>query len=154
MADERLYEQKLTKLIKDWLYASRDVNRFVEASETKDHMIAKICVHMSDRFNLPREEAKGYINYTTGEFKPGRCMSYLLDPPQLIGWYKELQAACKTLNSLPFKTKERGQVIAQAYLVQTSSLMSEIKQLFGESKAKEIAARAKATAIKETGISF
>ena len=153
MADEKYYEEKIVDIIKKWSYADRDVQRLEKALSNREDCRARIIVWLAHRFNVPRGTAEAYIDMRTGEFRSGPLMSYCLDP-ELKNLFSRLKEAVTTINSISFKTVSEGKTLVQNYLSQMKILMDEIRKVFGEIKAKEIATRAKIRAIKETGISF
>ena len=154
MADERLYEQKLTEKIKATAIASKQAKDFAALAELKDDLRAEIIDHFAHRFNISDGEARGFINPVTGEFRPGRCMSYLLDPPELIGWYKKLQQACKILNTSGFRSLDDASYYLKVRTDAMNEVVMETRRVFGDDKARIIVRRARDNSKRETGIDF
>ena len=80
-------------------------------------------------------------------------MAYCLDP-DLKKWFAELEVATKEVHKYPFSTAAEANAAFQSKMAPVAKIMAEMKSALGETKAKEIAARAKAAAIKKTGINF
>ena len=154
MADERIYELKLTEKIKATAIASKQAKDFATLAELKGHMIAKIIVHFINRFNISEGEARLFINPITGEFVPGRCMSYLLDPPELIGWYKKLQETIKEMKKYPFREIADASYNLHVKTDAMNAVVMETRKVFGDDKARIIVRRARDNSKRETGIDF
>ncbi len=153
MADERFYEQKLTNILIEALNANHNCRMFIQASDKQTTLIGMVSTKIERLIGVDGNEAKTYINYATGQFKPGRWMPHCLDP-ELKDLFSQLETTTKEVNKYPFKSGTEARNISSAKMNQVSQVMSEIKNLFGELKAKDISSRAKATAIKITGIVF
>ena len=154
MADERLYEQKLTEKIKATAIASKQAKDFAALAELKDDLRAEIIDHFAHRFNISRGEAGLFINPVTGEFKPGRCMSYLLDPPELINWYKKLQETIKEMKKYPFREIADASYNLHVKTDAMNEVVMETRRVFGDDKARIIVRRARDNSKRETGIDF
>lgn len=153
MADEKFYEQKLVNAIVDCLYQKKNSSKFCKAVQKRLSVGASICVRISDLINVSVSEAEMYINFETGQFKSGRYMPHCLDP-KLKELFSDLEAQTKIIKSYPFKSASEAYDAVKLKTEKVSKTVDEIKKVFGVEKARGIATRAKAAAIKKTGIEF
>jgi hypothetical protein len=153
MADEKFYEQKLSKAFVDTLNAKQDANKFAEVAEKKVDLIGSICARISTLINISVSEARTYIDLCTGKFRSGRYMPHCLDP-KLIELFSQLEVATKERKKYPFHSIKEAVDYANSKAAEAGKIIEEIKGLFPHDTAKGICARAKATAIQTTGISF
>lgn len=153
MADERFYEQKLTNALVESLKANQNAKKFIIAAEKHDSLTSTICAKIARLIGVSFTEARTYIDYSNGTFKPGRWMPHCLDP-ELKNLFSQLEIATRNLKVYPYKTALEANSVSSSKTAIVGQVVAEIKGIFGEAKAKEIAARAKATAIKTTGIAF
>lgn len=152
MADEKFYEQKLTTAIVDVLRTKQNALKFTQAADKRGTLVGTITVKLERLIGIEASEARTYINISTGQFKPGKWMSHCLDP-ELKNSFAQLEAVTKEVNKYPWRTTTEA-VNAAQNTAAVGQITAEIKSVFGEAKAKEIAARAKAAAIQKTGINF
>ncbi len=80
-------------------------------------------------------------------------MPHCLDP-ELKNLFSQLEAVTKEIHKYQFKSGTEAETIVKNKMTIVGQINAEIKSVFGEARAKEIAARAKAAAIKITGINF
>ncbi|MGN1104388.1 MAG: hypothetical protein ACI4QI_05870 [Candidatus Coproplasma sp.] len=153
MADEKFYEQKLTTAVVNSLNAKQRSAKFGEAVQKRKSLIGCICGRMIKLVWISVDDAKTYINYATGQFRGGKYMPHCLDP-ELKRLFAELEVVTNEIHKYPFQTTTEALEVANAKTAEVGKVMGEIKKIFGETKAREIAARAKAAAIKITGINF
>ena len=142
MADEKFYEQKLTKIIEDAVLAPSYAKNFIQAAEKKRSLIGTITAKL-----------ERLIGIGTGQFKPGKWMPHCLDP-ELKNLFAQLEAVSKEFNKYPFKSGTEATDYPAKKQTEMNQAIMEIRQIFGDDKARQIVARAKAAAIKITGINF
>lgn len=153
MADEKYYEQKLTNITIDCIRAKQDASTFSQISEKRATLVGTITYTISRLIGIGGSEARTYIDLSTGKFEGGKWMPHCLDP-ELKNLFVQLEAVTKELNKYSFKTATEALNAANTKTEEVGRVIKEVKSAFGEAKAKEIAARAKAAAIKATGINF
>lgn len=153
MADEKFYEQKLTKIIEDAVLAPSYAKNFIQAAEKKRSLIGTITAKLERLIGIGASEAETYINFYTGQFKPGKWMPHCLDP-ELKNLFAQLEAVSKEFNKYPFKSGTEATDYPAKKQTEMNQAIMEIRQIFGDDKARQIVARAKAAAIKITGINF
>ena len=152
MADEKLYEQKLTKALAEAYIAHDNARRYIDVWKRIQSARTSVCGRISNLIHISTTQAEAYINMGNGKFRPGKYMSYCLDE-QLKQAFAKLEAAITELHKLPnFSTSTEANDIAKQKLNEAKKLREEMVKLFGETKTKEIFARANATAQKQTGV--
>lgn len=152
MADEKFYEQKLTNALVDVLRTRQNALKFTQAVDRQTNLIGSISVKIERLIGVGGSEARTYINLYTGQFRPGKWMPHCIDP-ELKNLFAQLEAVTKEVHKYSWHTTTEA-VKATQNTALVGQVTAEIKSVFGEAKAKEIAARAKAAAIKATGINF
>ena len=153
MADERIYEQRLTNACASALVASTNAKKFIKAAQDRLSIQASIKGRIAELIGISASDAASYIDYSTGEFKGGKYMPHCLDS-QLQRLFAQLEQVTKEANKYPYHTMNEASSDSSKKLAQLQQVINEVKSVFGETKAKEIIARAKANAIKTTGIAF
>ncbi len=153
MADEKFYEQKLTNAIVENVLATTNAKNFIQAAEKQSSLIGSICVKIERLIGVGGNEAKTYINYATGQFKPGKWMPHCVDP-ELKNLFVQLESVAKEVNKYPYHTAHEANNFAQQKVNQMNEVVAETRKIFGDDKARQIVSRAKAAAIQKTGINF
>lgn len=153
MADERVYEQRLIDAIISWQREQQKASKFIKASQDQLSLMASIKGRIAGLIGVSASDAASYINYTTGKFKGGKYMPHCLDS-QLKQMFAQLEDVTKEVHKYPYHTGTEAKAAVDAKLNIMGQHVNEIKRVYGEAKYKEIATRAKANAIKITGISF
>lgn len=153
MADERIYEQRLTNAIINWQREQQRASKFITAADRQLTILASIKGRISALIGISVSDASTYINHTTGQFKGGKYMPHCLDS-QLKQMFTQLEEVTKVINSSPYHTGAEAETAVKNKSNKMAQEIEEIKRVFELNKAREIVARAKATAIKTTGIAF
>lgn len=152
MADEKLYEQKLTKALAEAYIAADNMRKFSDLIPKMQGAKAAICRRISNLIHISTTQAEAYINLGNGTFRAGKYMSYCIDE-ELKKAFAKLEAVITELNKLPnFSSQAEANDIAKQKLNEAKKLREEMVKLFGETKTKEIGARVKAAAQKQTGV--
>lgn len=153
MADEKFYEQKLTNAFVDSLLMTQNAKSFIQAADRLTTLIGIISTKIERLIGVGGNEAKTYINYATGQFKPGKWMPHCVDP-ELKNLFTQLETVTKEVNKYPFRTGAEANDCAKQKTNQAGQVIAETRKIFGDDKARQIVARAKAAAIQKTGINF
>ena len=153
MADERIYEQRLTNAIINWQREQQRAIKFIRAARDQLSIQASIRGRIAELIGISASDADTYIDYSTGKFKGGKYMPHCLDS-QLQRLFAKLEEVTREANKYPYHTGTEAESAVEDKLNKMGHEVNEIKIVFETSKAREILGRAKATAIKTTGIEF
>lgn len=153
MPDEKYYEQRLTNAIVALQREQQSASAFLTAAQKRNSLISSICGRIAGLVGISATDADSYINYTYGTFKGGKYMPHCLDS-QLKQMFAQLEQVTAVINKYNYHTMSEAETAVMAKLAVMKNEVNEIKRIYGEDRYKQIVTRAKAAAIKITGISF
>lgn len=105
-------ERQLFNAMQDYVNTSRNSNAFINSAKKRGELCEKIAFRITRLRYMSIEQAKVYIDYKTGKFKPGEYMTYCTDE-ELKELFSQLEAVTIEENKYPWKTIEAS-VIAVA----------------------------------------
>ena len=120
------YESQFLILMKDSLIANYTCDQFLKNSNKQIELIQKISFRITRIRYMSIQQAKVYIDYKTGRFKPGEYMTYCVDE-ELQVLFKELEAVTTEVNKYPWKTKEASIIAVANKKKELQDLVSKIR---------------------------
>ena len=119
-------ERQLFNLMQEFVNTTRNKNDFINNSNKQIELIQKISFRITRIRYMSIEQAKVYIDYKTGRFKPGEYMTYCVDE-ELQVLFKELEAVTTEVNKYPWKTKEAAIISVANKKKELQDLVSKIR---------------------------
>lgn len=153
MPDERLYEQLLINAIIAWQNEQQNASRYIEGIQKGLDIHASIRGRIADLTGVSASDADAYINYTYGQFRPGKHMTHCTDS-QLQQMFALLEKVVNEVNKYPYPGVAEAEKAVKDKSNKMIQLIDEIKRIFEINTARGITSRAKAKAISITGIKF
>ena len=119
-------ERQLFNLMQDYVNTARKSNAFINSAKKHGELAEKVAFRITRLRYMSIEQAKAYIDYKTGRFKPGEYMTYCVDE-ELQKLFKELEAVTTEVNKYPWKTYEESVIAVANKKKELQDLVSKIR---------------------------